>query len=119
MAIAAGAGPISRGDLTRFLHVSPGEIDDTSQPVERYLLPDAELQYVHVELRRRVQLDTRILVPVRTQLVAWGDEALGSGRAVPAYAGSSSRSRAHRRHLAIVDVVTLIQPPMDGVAWAA
>ena len=85
VAVAAAAGPISRPDLARFLHLTPAEVNDALQPAERYLLPDADLQYLHVELRRRVEREAGDLGPVRAQFLEWGDETLSSDGPLPAY----------------------------------
>ena len=109
VAVAAAAGPISRPDLGRFLRLTPAEVNDALQPAERYLLPDADLQYLHVELRRRVEREAGDLGPVRAQFLEWGDETLSSDGQLPDYvvrhhaAALAERGRDH-------DLVALISP---------
>ena len=109
VAIAAAAGPISRDDLAVFLHVCPGEVSDALRPAERYLLPGSDLQFVHVELRRRVQRDAGDLGAVRAQFLAWGQETLASGSQLPGYVvrqHAAALATAGRDH----DLVELVSP---------
>jgi hypothetical protein len=72
--IAAAAGPIGRSDMVRFLHVAPAELVDALQPALRYLLPGDDLQFVHVELRRRVAKGAgHDLADTSAKLVAWSN----------------------------------------------